>query len=413
MPRQCKPLTATEVKNLPAKSTVYRAFDGQGMYIEVHPSGSMYWRMKYQLHKSEKRISLGKYPEVSLAQARKLREEARALVAAGKDPVQTRRVEKARSAALAGDTFEKVAREWFKVYSKRIVESTAIRTLNMLETDIFPVIGNRPVCEIITPELLFVIRKVESRGAVETAHRIAQRCNAIFRFAAQTGISDNNPAANLAGALQPIRRQHYKYLKEADLPEFFRKLDTNEADLSLLTVAAIRLLTLTFVRTTELIAAKWSEFDFEKKLWLIDPERMKVKGRGAHKVPLSKQAIKVLEDLRCISGNREYVFPNANSPLRAMSNNTILFALYRMGYHSRATGHGFRATASTILNEHDFPRDHIERQLAHGEEDKIRAAYNHAEHLKERTHMMQWYADHLDSLGGRGKVIDFPVPLAA
>jgi integrase len=413
MPRRTLPLSDRDCRETKATDKTQRLYDGQGLYLEIAPNGSKYWRFKYLLHKVEKRLAIGLYPQVSLADARKQRDIARKLVAAGKDPVQTRRIEKREQAATASNTFEKVARSWFAIYSKKWTDGTAYRCMNLLETNVFPVIGNRPVAEISTPELLEVIRKVEKREAYETAHRVLQRSNAIFRFAAQTGITDNNPAANLKGALQPLERQHYNFLKQADLPEFFTKLDNNTANLHMVTVAAIRLLMLTFVRTQELRGAKWQEFDFEAGMWTIDSNRMKVKGRPAHKVPLSKQAIGVLKDLLPLTGHREFVFPQENKPRQTMSENTILFALYRMGYHGRATGHGFRSTASTILNENGYNRDHIERQLAHGDDDKIRAAYNHAEYLKERAEMMQWYADHLDTLRGRGQVIQFPPPRIA
>ncbi len=413
MPRRTAPLTDADCRKPNTSGKVQRLYDGQGLYLEIQPSGAKYWRLKYLLHKVEKRLAIGVYPQVSLAEARKQRDAARKLVAQGTDPVQARRIDRREQAAHANNTFEKVARAWFAIYSKQWVAGTAYRCMNLLETNVFPHIGNRPIGEISTPELLEVIRKVEKRGAHETAHRVLQRSNAIFRYAAQAGISDNNPAANAKGALQPIEREHYNYLQEADLPEFFAKLDGNTANLHKITIAAMRLLLLTLVRTQELRGAKWSEFDLTAGMWTIDPQRMKVKGRAAHKVPLSRQAIAVLEELRPLTGHRELLFPNEKKPLLPMSENTILFALYRMGYHSRATGHGFRSTASTILNENGFNRDHIERQLAHGDNDKIRAAYNHAEYLKERATMLQWYADHLDKLRGRGKVIQFPPPRIA
>lgn len=301
--------------------------------------------------------------------------------------------------------------EWYRTQSKQWTPATAMRTMRLLEADVFPALGNRPISGIGTPELLAVIRKVEKRGALEMAARSLRHCNATFRFAAQTGISENNPAVNLRGALEPQTHSHHKYLTESELSEFFAKLDSNTGNLDLQTVLALRLIALTFVRTKELRTAKWQHFNFETKQWHIPAELMKK--RRPHVVPLSEQTIKVLAELRKLTGHRELLLPNENKPMHPMSENTMLFGMYRMGYHSKATVHGFRATASTILNTHGFSSDHIELQLAHVEDNKVRAAYNHAEYLKERAAMMQWYANHLDGLCGRGQVIEFPAKKAA
>ncbi|AXF84849.1 Prophage integrase IntA [Ephemeroptericola cinctiostellae] len=372
----------------------YKKFDGSGLYLEVMPlpSGAKYWRFKYAYLKTEKRISFGVYPEVSLAKARELRDAARLQVKEGKDPSVVKQENKRLAFKNAINTFKALALDWHNTKLANWTPYTAKRQLKILENELFPSLGHRPIAEITTPELLQVIRKVEDRDALEIAKRTLQVCNQVFMFAAQTGLCEANPAANLKGALQTRKVQHYKYLRDDDLPEFVEKLETNSADLEPTTLLATKLLALTFVRTIELRGAKWSEFNFDKNEWRVPAERMKMKVE--HIVPLSTQALEVIAKLKVINGNREHLFPNVKNPRKMMSENTILFALYRMGYHSRATGHGFRATASTILNEQGYNRDHIERQLAHGEGNAVRAAYNHAQYLPERRKMMQDWADY-------------------
>ncbi len=249
-----------------------------------------------------------------------------------------------------------------------------------------------------------MLRKIETRGALDITHRAMQTCSQIFRYAIITGRAKYNPAIDLRGALKSPGKSNHAYLEAAELPEFLSKLRAYDGHIQ--TRLAMDLLLLTFVRTTELRAAKWEEINLEKAEWRIPAERMKM--REQHIVPLSRQAIEIIEEVRKLSGHGIYVFPSQNNPDKFMSENTMLYALYRLGYHSRATIHGFRATASTILNEHGFRADVIERQLAHGERNKVRAAYNHAQHLPERRDMMQWWADHLDGLVGNGEIISFP-----
>jgi integrase len=378
------------LKPLPDKS--YRKFDGGGLYLEVMPNGAKYWRFKYSYLKTEKRISFGVYPEISLTKARELRDMARLQVKEGKDPSVVKQEKKRLAMLNASNTFKTLALEWHATKLGNWTDYTANRQLRTLEKELFPNLGNRPIGEISTPELLPVIRKIEERDALEVAKRTLQICNQVFLYAAQTGRCENNPAANLKGVLKTRKVQHYKYLRDNDLPEFVEKLKTNSANLELTTLLGIELLALTFVRTVELRGAKWSEFNFDKNEWRIPAERMKMKVE--HIVPLSTQALEVIAKLRTLNGNREYLFPNRDNPRKMMSENTILFALYRMGYHGKATGHGFRATASTILNEQGYNRDHIERQLAHGEGDAVRAAYNHAQYLPERRKMMQDWANY-------------------
>jgi integrase len=277
--------------------------------------------------------------------------------------------------------------------------------MTSMEQDVFPKIGNRPIADISAPELLAMLRLVEKRGALETAHRVKQNCGQVFMYAIATGRAERNPATDLRMALQVPKRQHYSHLKAEELPEFLQKLEMYDGAHQ--TRLAIKLLLLTFVRTTELRGALWSEIDWDKAEWRIPAERMKMKEQ--HIVPLSKQAIAILHELQTITGHWPHVFANQHKPKVIMSDNTVLFALYRMGYHSRATGHGFRATASTILNEHGFVPDHIERQLAHCERNKIRAAYNHAQYLPERRKMMQWWANYIDGVASQNETRIIPL----
>ena len=268
------------------------------------------------------------------------------------------------------------------------------KIIKSLEADIFPKLGNRPIADITALEMLSALRAVEARGLVDTVHRLKHTSGQIFMYAIATGSAERNPVTDLRGALKPLKQKHYAHLAASDLPEYLSKLESYDGNIQ--TQLALKLLLLTFVRTTELRGAEWTEIDMAKSEWRIPAERMKMKDQ--HIVPLSSQALAVLEELRPITGHWRYIFPNQHKPSGYMSENTMLYALYRMGYHSRTTGHGFRSTASTILNENGFPPDVIERQLAHCERNKVRAAYNHAQYLPERRKMMQWWADYIENV---------------
>jgi integrase len=273
--------------------------------------------------------------------------------------------------------------------------------LSSLKADVFPALGTRPIAEIRPPELLDVLRVVEKRGALEVASRLKQRCRAVFRYAIATGRAESDPTRDLDGALKTPKRENYAALDASELPAYLGKLAAYDGHPQ--TRLALRLLAYTFVRTTELRAAEWSEFDEGAAEWRIPAARMKM--RDEHIVPLSRQSLAVLAELRALNGHRRYVFMNLVDHEKFMSENTMLYAIYRMGYHSRATGHGFRATASTILNEQGFKSDVIERQLAHAERNKVRAAYNRAQYLPERRKMMQHWADYLDALESGADVV--------
>jgi integrase len=387
-------LSDAKVRNARPLAKSYKITDGQGLFLQVNPTGSKYWRLKYHFAGKEKLLALGVYPDVSLEDAREKRGNARKILAAGGDPSKTKQEAKRKLLAAVENSFELVAREWFLKQKKEWKPNTAKTVLNRLENDILPKLGTRPVGEINAPEVLHMLRAIEKRGALDMAKRAMQTTGQVFMYAIATGRAERNPVPDLKGSLEKAPSKHRAYLKEAELPEFLRMLETYDGHPE--TKLAIRFLMLTFVRTIEMRAAEWQEINFEKAEWRIPPSRMKMKEE--HIVPLSRQAIALLKALNGHSGNRQYLFPKQSKYTGFMSENTVLYALYRLGYHSRATGHGFRSTASTILNENGFSPDVIERQLAHGERNKVRAAYNHAQYLPERRKMMQWWADYLDKI---------------
>lgn len=335
-----------------------------------------------------------------IAEAREARDQAKRQLKVHRDPMNARKEEKRAAQISSASTFESIAREWVDQQSNRWTPDHVNRVLDSLTDNIFPDVGFRPINEITPPELITVLRKIESRGALETAQRILQRCHAVFRYAVSTGRCERNPAADLRGTLKAPKRKNYAALSAAELPEYLKKLDTYDGHLQ--TKLALKLLALTFVRSGELRGAEWGEFDFERAEWRIAAQRTKM--REEHIVPLSRQALDVLRQLQALSGRGRLVFPAQTNINRPMSENTMLYALYRMGYHSRATGHGFRATASTILNEQGWKPDAIERQLAHAERSRVRAAYHRSEYLDERRKMMQVWADYLGALASGAKV---------
>lgn len=399
-------LTDTAVRNAKPKAKPYKLADERSMFLLVSPAGAKWWRYKYRFGGKEKMLSLGVYPDVGLAAARDKREEARKLLAAGVDPSQNRRAQRAAQVERATNSFETVAREWHTARLDQWTEGHADRILARLENDVFPWIGGRPVAEVSPPELLAVLRRIESRGANETAHRVHQICGQVFRYAVATARAGRDPSADLRGALQPVTGSHHAAITDpAGIGALLRDLDGYSG--SFVTKCALRLAPLLFVRPGELRKAEWSEFDIEKKEWRIPAEKMK--SRETHIVPLSSQALAILAELRPLTGQGPHLFPSVRTSARPMSDNTVNAALRRMGYtRDEMTGHGFRTIASTLLNEHGWHRDAIERQLAHGERDQVRAAYNYAEHLPERRKMMQWWADHLAGLAAGGNVIPLP-----
>jgi integrase len=393
MARITDKLTDPKVKNAKPKSKQYKLSDGKGMYLLVTPLGQKYWRLKYRFGGKEKVLALGVYPDVKLAEARDRRKAARKILDANDDPVQVKKQEQRLQAVMAANSFKAVAEEWHGKQKNRWKPRHAGQVLTSLKKNVFPDLGDRPIAAITPPELLAVIHKVEERGAHDLAARVLQRCDAVFRYAIATGRLESSPARDLKGALTPPKKTRYASLESKEIPEFLERLDAFDGQKT--TQLAIKLLMLTFVRTGELRGAEWGEFDLENKVWRVPAERMK---QGIeHVVPLSDQAVEVLEELQKLTGEYDLLFPGSRNVAKPISENTVLYALYRMGYHGRMTGHGFRSMASTYLHDAGFLPDAIERQLAHGERDKVKARYNNALHIDIRTDMMQAWADYLGS----------------
>lgn len=406
------PLTNTAISNAkpgvtPNGKTTdkpYKMGDTGGLYLEVAPSGGKWWRLKYRFDGKEKRLSLGVYPDVSLKDARQRRDDARKLLANGIDPGENRKAVKATKSDRAANSFEVIAREWFAKNSATWSENHGSRIIRRLERDIFPWIGGRPIAEIKAKELLATLRRIEERGAVETAHRAHQNCGQVIRYAIATGRAERDPCPALKGALPPVKQSHHAAITEPKATaELLRAIDGYQG--SLVTKCALRLAPLFFVRPGELRKAEWAEINLDKAEWNIPAERMKM--REPHLVPLSTQAVEILRELHALTGGGRYVFPGARTNGRPMSDNAVLAALRRMGYaKDEMSGHGFRAMARTILDEVLGVRpDYIEHQLAHAVRDPNGRAYNRTAHLAERRKMMQQWADYLDKLKAGAEVI--------
>lgn len=406
------PLTDAACKNAtcdPAKAQS-RYADGGGLYLEVRAHGGKYWFWKYRFHGKEKRLALGVYPTVPLKRARADRDSARTLLKDGTDPAQQRQEDKLTARLKTKTTFEGVARDWWEQWRTNRSPRHAEYVIRRLEADVFPAIGAKPIAGVTAAQLLALSKKIEARGAVDIAKRAYQVSGQVLRYAVAHGVIERNPAEDVrpSDALKPRTKTNYARVDAKELPELMRRLMAYEG--SSYTRFALQLMALTFVRTSELIGARWSEFDLDSAQWRIPAERMKK--RRPHIVPLSRQALEVLRYLREISQG-ELLFPGERDHAVPMSNNTILGALYRMGYKGRMTGHGFRGVASTQLHEMGFRHDFIELQLAHQQEDEVSAAYNHATYLRERAEMMQQWADYLDAAKSSGNVTPFRSTRAA
>ena len=397
-------LSDTSIRNSKSRQKQYKIFDGQGLFVLIHPNGSKYFRYRYKLEGKEKVMALGVYPETTLKEAREKRLEAQRLVKNGLDPVRfrlelraKREQEEKEQFLKTQNTFENVSKDWLARETKRITHKHAKDARRSLEIHVYPKIGNHLIDGISTKEIKSVLSVIQDSGKLETAHRVHQRIRSVFQFAVMNDLTERNPAADLYGFLEPVQKKSMIALPLKELPEYLHRLD-NAENLHLVTRAGLKLIVMLFVRTNELIEAKWEEIDLEEALWRIPEERMKL--RVEHLVPLPKQALKILDELESITGSSKYVLPGDRNPNQPMSNNTLLYGgIYRMGYRSRATIHGFRSLASSILNESgEWNPDAIERQLAHSEKDQVRAAYNRAKYLEERRRMMQWYADYLEEI---------------
>jgi len=394
-------LSAIEVRNAKPKDKPYKLTDSKGLYLHVTPGGKKTWRYRYTIAGKETSYVIGEYPALSLEAARKERADIREKVKTGTNLAEERRqlkqaaIEaKEEEKKLAANSFETVAYEWHHHRQARWSAGYAKSNMTKLKNNVFPAIGLIPVDQVTPPMVLKIIRAVESRGSGETAKKCLEIMNGVFRYAIQTGRATYNPAADMRGVLISRKVIHHPMIKPTELPEFLQAL--TRSDIHTTTKLALQFTILTAARSGEVRGATWAEIDLEKQLWIIPAERMKMK--AAHAVPLSKQAIAILNRLKILHGNQPLVFPGIHYPEKPLSDNTMLFALYRIGYHSKATVHGFRALFSTIANEAGFNPDAIERQLAHKEKNAIRAAYHRSEYMLERIKLMQWWADHLHHL---------------
>ncbi|WP_198244532.1 tyrosine-type recombinase/integrase [methane-oxidizing endosymbiont of Gigantopelta aegis] len=396
------PLTDTAIRNAKPKAKQYKIADEKGMYLLVKPNGSKYFRLDYRIHGKRKTYAIGVYPSITLKKARQIRDTVKEQITDGIDPCEHKKATKRMSDS---DSFEAVARDWHNRHKPNWTENHAGRILTRLEKDIFPWVGKRQISTITPPELLAVLRRIESRGALETVHRAMQNCSQVFRYAVATGKAERDPTQDLKGALPPVKKKHLASITEPkQIAELLRAIDGYKGHF--ISKCAMRLAPLVFVRPGELRQAEWSEIDLDNAEWKIPAEKMKM--RQVHIVPLSRQAIAILEEIKPLTGAGKYVFPSIRTNTRPMSENTVLAGLRRLGYSKEEmTGHGFRSMASTLLNEQGWNRDAIERQLAHSERDSVRAAYNYAEHLQERAKMMQAWSDYLDGLKQGATVIPF------
>jgi len=389
-------LTELGVRKAKPSSKPKKFSDGGGLFLLLHPSGSKYWRMKYRFIGKEKLLAFGVWPEVSLTEARKKRNEAKQLIKSGKDPSAANKNLKVSQKVAQSNTFGSVTEEWLEIKQKEWKSFYFDDVKSSIEIHLLPDLSQRPIEDITSSEILSVLKKIEEQGKLEVASRSRQKCGAIFTYANLRQLCTSNPVSNLKGALASPKKKKFNSLSPKDLPQFLVKLD--EYDGAIITKLALRFVLLTFARTIEIRFANWNEFDLEDEepIWRIPEEKMKM-GRE-HVVPLSSQALVVLKEVRRFTQGDKYVFHQLNNPNKPMSENTMLYAMYRMGYHSRATVHGLRATMSTLLNEKGHNPDVIEHLLSHQESNKVRAAYNRAEYLSERRITLQWLADHLDSL---------------
>ncbi|EDB3638141.1 tyrosine-type recombinase/integrase [Salmonella enterica subsp. enterica] len=390
-------LTARQISTAKPTDKPYKLSDGGGLYLLVNPNGSRYWRMKYRYSGKEKLLSIGVYPDVTLAEARDKRTEAKRVLAAGDDPSEVKQAAREAKNLAINNSFELLALEWHEHKKSNWSSGYAEDILEYLRKDIFPYIGKKAITEIKPMDMLSVLRKMEERGVLDKLKKTRQACRQIFTYAIITGRAEVNPVTDLAGALKSPKQNHFPHLLPAELGPFIHAVNAYSG--SKVTRIATLLLMYTSVRTIELRASEWAEFDLDNDLWQIPKERMKM--RRPHLVPLSRQVKSHLLELKEITGWGKYVFPGRNDAHKPMSEASINQVIKRIGYGGKATGHGFRHTMSTVLHEKGFDSAWIETQLAHADRNTIRGTYNHAQYLDGRREMLQWYADYLDELAGK------------
>ncbi|PHM61157.1 tyrosine-type recombinase/integrase [Xenorhabdus ishibashii] len=387
-------LTARQVETVKPQDKDFKLSDGGGLYLLVKITGSKYWRLKYRIAGKEKLLAIGTFPLITLAEARRKRDEAKKLIAEGIDPNQDKKQKKLAAQGEISNTFESIAREWYEGRKDRWSVGYREDMMDAFEKDVFPYIGHRPIAEIKPLELLDLLSIMEKRGVTDKLKKVRQRCGEVWTYAIITGRAEYNPAPDLASAFIPHQREHYAHLSVDELPEFLRSIDKYMG--SQIVRTALRMLILTGVRPGELRKAEWSEINLDKAVWTIPAEKMKM--RRTHVVPLSEQVIDLLKQIQPISGSYQYVFPSRTDYRKHISDMAINTMIRRMGYSGRATGHGFRHTMSTILHDQDFNTAWVEKQLAHVDKNSIRGTYNHAQYLDGRREMLQWYADYMEML---------------
>lgn len=400
-------LTDVQIKAASPREKLYKISDFGGLQLHISPSGGKLWRYAYRRHGQQKLLALGPYPLISLKEAREKRDDAKRELLEGKDPCEQKRAKKQKQQVSMETSFESVARDWHQHWQSTKNARYSNYVLTRLETDVFPEIGRRQIKEISPKDLVAMIKKIEERGALDVAKRNYNVCGQVFRYAIAHGLTDRNPTAEVrcGDFMKPRQVENFARVEYKDLPVFLTKVEAYVG--SNLTRLAMKLMALTFIRTSELIGARWEEIDFDNAIWTVPESRMKKKKRGSHIVPLCSQAIEVLKTLNALTGNCKLIFPGERDHEKPMSNNTILGALKRMGYQGKMTGHGYRGLASTILNEAGFNFFHVEAQLAHLLKNQVAGAYNHAKYMDQRKQMMQWWGNYLD-LARSGKPYPYP-----
>lgn len=399
-------LTVLQVKNAKAASKDFKLSDSGGLHLLVKANGAKYWRLAYRYEYKQKTLALGVYPEVSLQDARVKAMHAKKILNSDIDPAERQRSTKAKS----NDTFKSIATEWYTKKKPSWSLTHARDVERRFERNIYPKIGHLPIEAIKATQVLNALQVIESRNANDLSHRVLSQCSQVFRYAVAMGKIDSDPTRDLKGALSSHKLKHQNAVASNELAALMTDISRYHEIGDLQTQLAIEMLAHTFVRTGELIKAEWDEFDFEKELWRIPASRMKMKRE--HLVPLTSQVIRILRQLQHISNGSKFVFSSRNQ-IAHISNNTILFALYKLGYKGKMTGHGFRSVASTVLNESNFRSDIIERQLAHLDSNSVRSAYNRAEYLNERRAMMEWWSIHLDQFTNSAVHLNLAVLLVA
>lgn len=393
-------LTDKALRGAAPRGKPYKVYDGYGLYVEVRPSGRKVWCYKYRFVNKEKKLTMGDYPAISLAEARDLAIDARRSVAAGNDPARAKQEYMRSEQRAEMNKFSAVLAEWQRLRKDRVTDRTHLKQSLRIERDVLPTLGNMRVTDITPLDVLELVRRLERKHGQGIAALNLSYITQVLRLAVQTGLIEHNPASELTGVVSRQEKSHRPALPVEDIPRFLSGLDASSCHP--FTQWGLRLLLLTFVRPFELCGAEWEEFDEKKRLWRIPASRMK--GSSDHLVPLSEQALTMLVSLRALSGKSRYLFPSS-SAAKHITTNALSTAMIRLGWRDKAVPHGFRALASSVLNEHGFSPDAIERQLAHVERNKVRAAYNRAQYLPERTRIMQWWADFVDGSEVSGAVV--------